>query len=187
MTSHHHHHHHQNILPKGKSFTTNSGTKVTALPKCRSSAANSGIKVALLLWIDRCGSFPLLLFSIWINLKRSQGNQRGDGTGNLVIIWWWITILLSETRIDLTRECVEVHSHVKSVLLSVSNIVIHHQNYHEFTSFTKLLKFTLMPSESSAQGQVLHCKRRNQGSNSTQRQIFYCKFRNLGCSFTRDE
>ena len=33
----------------------------------------------------------------------------------------------------------------------------------------------------SAQGQVLHCKLRHQGSNSAQRQVLHCKLRNLGC------
>ena len=49
------------------------------LPKDRSSTANSGTKVAVLLLMNRCGSFPLLsvphslsLFSIWIVLKRSE-------------------------------------------------------------------------------------------------------------------
>ena len=39
----------------------------------------------------------------------------------------------------------------------------------------------------SAQGQVLHCKLRQQDCNSAQRQDFHCKLRNLGFSFTRDE
>ena len=45
------------------------------LPKGRSSTANSGTKVAVLLGMNRCGSFLLLsaprsLFSIWTDLKR---------------------------------------------------------------------------------------------------------------------
>ena len=43
-------------------------------------------------------------------------------------------ILVSETREDLTLEC---------VLLSLSNIVIHHQNDHDITNITKLPTFTL--------------------------------------------
>ena len=35
------------------------------------------------------------------------------------------------------------HSRVKSVLLSLSNIEIHHQNYHGITNFTNLTTFTL--------------------------------------------
>ena len=67
---------HQRILPKGKSFTANTGAKAAVLPKGRSSTANLGTKVAVLLGINRCGSFPLLyaphsLFSIWTHLKRS--------------------------------------------------------------------------------------------------------------------
>ena len=42
-------------------------------------------------------------------------------------------------------------------------------------------------SECSAQGQVIHCKRRNQGCRSFQRHVFHCKLRNQGCSFTRDK
>ena len=38
-------------------------------------------------------------------------------------------------------------------------------------------------SECSAQGQVLHCKLRNQGCSSAQRQVFHCKPKNPGCSF----
>ena len=48
------------VLPKGMSFTANTGTKAAVLPKGRSSAANSGIKVAVLLRMNKCGSFPLL-------------------------------------------------------------------------------------------------------------------------------
>ena len=71
------HHHHQSILPKGRSFTSNSGTKAAVLFKGRSSTANWGTQAAVLLEMDRCGSFPLLsapqsLFSIWTDLKRSE-------------------------------------------------------------------------------------------------------------------
>ena len=64
------------VLPKGRSFTANSGTKAAIPPKGRSSIANSGTQVAVLLGMNRCGSFPLLsaphsLFSIWSSLKRS--------------------------------------------------------------------------------------------------------------------
>ena len=67
----------QSVLPKGRSFTANSGTKAAVLPKGRSSTANLGTKVAVLLGMIRCGSFLLLsaphsLFSIWTNLKRSE-------------------------------------------------------------------------------------------------------------------
>ena len=53
-------HHHQSVLPKGRSFTASTGTKVAVLSKGRASTANSGTKVAVLLRINRCGSFPLL-------------------------------------------------------------------------------------------------------------------------------
>ena len=39
----------------------------------------------------------------------------------------------------------------------------------------------------SAQGQVFHCKLRQQGCNSAQRQVLHCKLRNLVRTFTKDE
>ena len=50
---------------------------IRVLPKGRSFTANSGTKFAILLRMNRCGSFPLLSapdsrFSIWKELKRSQ-------------------------------------------------------------------------------------------------------------------
>ena len=82
------------ILPKGRSFTENSETKVAVLLKGRSSTTNSGTQAAVLLGMHRCGSFPLLsaphsLFSIWTDLKRSEMIQgaptwrRGE--------WIWLT------------------------------------------------------------------------------------------------
>ena len=52
-------------------------TPAPILPKDRSSTANSETKIAVLLEMSRCGSFPLLsvllfLFSIWSGLKRSE-------------------------------------------------------------------------------------------------------------------
>ena len=35
------------VLPKGRTFTANSGTKAAVMPKGRSSTANSGAKVAV--------------------------------------------------------------------------------------------------------------------------------------------
>ena len=69
--------HNQSILPKGKSFTANSGTEAAFLLKGRSSTANWGAKVAVLLRINRCSSIPLLsaphsLFRIWTELERSE-------------------------------------------------------------------------------------------------------------------
>ena len=65
------------VLPKGRSFSANTGTRAAILPKDRSSIANSGTLVAVLLGMNRCGSFPLIsathsLFSIWTNLKKSE-------------------------------------------------------------------------------------------------------------------
>ena len=42
-----------------------------------------------------------------------------------------------------------------------------------------------MSSVCSAQGQVFHCKCRNQGCSSAERQVFHCKLRNQGCISTR--
>ena len=68
------------VLTKGRPFTATPGTKAAILPKGRSSMANSGNQVAVLLGMNRCGSFPLLsaphsLFSIWTNFKRSEKIQ----------------------------------------------------------------------------------------------------------------
>ena len=62
------------VLPKGRSFTANSGTMAEILPKGGSSIANSGTKIAVLLGMNRCGSFPLLsapTLSL-ADLKRSE-------------------------------------------------------------------------------------------------------------------
>ena len=86
--------HHQSVLPKGRSFTENSGTKAAVMPKGRSSTANSGTKVTVLRRMNSCGSFPLLsapqsLVSIWTDLKRSEkipgapASRWGE--------WIWIT------------------------------------------------------------------------------------------------
>ena len=65
------------ILPKGRSFAANSGTKAAVPLKVRSSTANSETQAAVLLGMDRCGSFPLLsaphsLFSVWTDLKITE-------------------------------------------------------------------------------------------------------------------
>ena len=57
--------HHQNVLPRGRSFTANSGTKA-----------------AVLLGMNRCGSFPNPNLSLapeptLKDVKRSQEPQRG--------------------------------------------------------------------------------------------------------------
>ena len=62
-------HRHQSVLPKGRSFSANSGTKAAVPPKGRSITANSETLVAVLLGMNGCRSFPLLsvlhsLFSI---------------------------------------------------------------------------------------------------------------------------
>ena len=62
---------------QGQVFHCKHSTKAPVLPKGRSSTENSGTKVALLLGMNRCGSIPLLsaphsLFNVWTDLKRSE-------------------------------------------------------------------------------------------------------------------
>ena len=60
-----------NVLPKGRSFTANTGTKVAVLSKGKSSTGNSGTKVAVFLGIGRCVSFPLLSAPLSLSLSLS--------------------------------------------------------------------------------------------------------------------
>ena len=62
------------VLPKGRPFSANSGTKPAILPKGRSSIANSGTYVAVLLGINSCDSFPLLFapHSLSLSLASEQ-------------------------------------------------------------------------------------------------------------------
>ena len=83
------------ILPKGRSSTASSGTKVAVLLKGRSSTANSGTQAAVLLGMDRCGSFPLIsaphsLFNIQTHLKRSE-KIPGAPTWRWGE-WMWLTV-----------------------------------------------------------------------------------------------
>ena len=85
--------HHQSVLPKGRSFTANTGNKVAVLSKGRSSTANSGTKVGILPGINGCGSFPLLsaphsLFGIWTDRKISKNIP---GTRVDLAIWAFLT------------------------------------------------------------------------------------------------
>ena len=81
----HHHHQHLSVLPKGRSFTANSGTKAAVLLKGRSSTANSGTKVAVLLGMNRCGIFQfffsLPLSNTWTVLKISPKIQELQRAG----------------------------------------------------------------------------------------------------------
>ena len=43
-----HHQHYQSVVPNGRSFTANSGSKAAVLPKGRSSTTSTGNKVAVL-------------------------------------------------------------------------------------------------------------------------------------------
>ena len=42
-------HHNQSVLPEGRAFAANAGTKVAVLSKGRSSSGNSGNKILVLL------------------------------------------------------------------------------------------------------------------------------------------
>ena len=53
-------------------FTADSGTNAAVLPKGKSSTANSGTKVAVLLGINRCSSFPLLFAPLSLSLASEQ-------------------------------------------------------------------------------------------------------------------
>ena len=71
-----------NILPMGRSFTANSGTKAAVLLKGKSSTANSGTQAAVLLGAvaSRCFPHPTLSLAseqTLIDLRRSQGHQCG--------------------------------------------------------------------------------------------------------------
>ena len=76
---------HQSVLPKGRPFTANSGTKAALLLKGRSSTANSRTQAAVLLgWRGAVASscFPhptssLASIKTLKDLKRSQRHQRG--------------------------------------------------------------------------------------------------------------
>ena len=69
---------HQKFLPKGRSFTANSGTKAPVLSKCRSSIANTGTQGCV-----------FSLSSIWTDLKRSEKIQEAPAWrwGE----WIWLT------------------------------------------------------------------------------------------------
>ena len=79
---------HQSVLPKGRSFTANSRTKVAVLFKDRSSTANSETKVSVLV-ASRCFPHPTLSLPserTLKDLKRPQGPpewRRGE--------WIWLT------------------------------------------------------------------------------------------------
>ena len=70
--------HYQCVLPKGRFLPLQTqSSRLQFLPKGIFSTANSGTKVAVLLGMNRCGSFPLLsaphsLLSNCIDLKRSE-------------------------------------------------------------------------------------------------------------------
>ena len=62
------------FCPRAGLLLANSGSKAAPLPKGRSYTTNSGTNVAVLLGMNRCGSFPLLsaTYSLWTDLKRFE-------------------------------------------------------------------------------------------------------------------
>ena len=76
--------HHRCLVPKGRSFTADSGTKAAVLSKGRSSTANSETEFAVLLGMNRYGSFQLLLSRMTvIEQKADFHNYRPLGAGAL--------------------------------------------------------------------------------------------------------
>ena len=70
------------VQPKGRSFTASGETYAAVLPKAGLPPLTQEPRLQLYQGFNMCGSFSLLsaphsLFSIWIDLKRSQGHQRG--------------------------------------------------------------------------------------------------------------
>ena len=139
-------HHHQSDMPKGRSFTANSGTKG------RSSAANSGIKVAVLLGMNRCSNFPLLsaphsLFSIWTDFKRSEKIP-----GALTWKWWeWIWLTGPLDYIEIHHR-VKYQFHEGFLTRSEISITLHPHIYIYW-------KFKAVSSEGSWDTEVLRIKR----------------------------
>ena len=99
------------------------------------------------------GIFSHLLRSVHM-LKREWGAESNGKLPHLFILSK-ITTLVPEFKVEdlpsgitaalmsefAVKDLPSTHSRVKSVLL-LSNIVIYHQNYHEFTNITKLPKLT---------------------------------------------
>ena len=79
---HRHHHHHQSVLPKGRSFSANAGTKVAVLPK---TGLPSQIQEPRLQfyqeWIGAVASrfffHPTLILAFEQTLKDLKRSQRG--------------------------------------------------------------------------------------------------------------
>ena len=69
--------------------------------------------------------------------------------GHFVMIVLMMNYDFTHRRTDFARQCVmrgacsSRHFRVKSILLSLSNIVIYHQNYHDVANFTNLTTFTI--------------------------------------------
>ena len=85
------HHHYQTVLPKRRFFIANAGTLAAVLPKAGLPLQTRGPRFAVLLEMNRCGSFPLLsALTLSLasehtlkDLKRSQGIGMGVKRVNL--------------------------------------------------------------------------------------------------------
>ena len=109
-------HYHQ-CSDQGQVFHSKLRLQGCILPKGRSSTANSGTKVAVSLGMNRCGNFPCFphpnLFSIWTDLTRSE--KIPGGPAYRWREWIWLTgpsvfhrnspqgLNISSTRGFLTR------------------------------------------------------------------------------------
>ena len=71
------HHYHQSVLPKGNLSLPTHKPRLQFSPKAGLPLQTQKPRFAVLLGINRCGTFPLLsaphsLFSVWSDLKRSE-------------------------------------------------------------------------------------------------------------------
>ena len=147
------------VLAKGRFFTASAGTQGCNSAEGRSFTTNSGTESAVLPGMNRCGSFPLLsphhsLFSIWTDLKRSE-KIPGAST------WRWGEWIWLTGPSGLHRNSPEG--------LNISSIRVFDQiRDPEFPiTFAHIYIYIYIYSfEYSTQGQILHCKLRNNGCSS---------------------
>ena len=163
--------HHQSVLPKGRSFTANVGTKVAVLSKGRSSTANSGTK-------DICSSVQRQVF------HRKLRNQVSSITRDKQVLQFPVAFR-TPFSLQHPNRPLNIRKYPRGYNVEVRRVDLVngpsglYRNSPQELNISSIRVFD--------QGQVLHCKLRHQGCNSAQRQIFNCKLRNLGCNFTRDE
>ena len=168
-------HHHHSVVPKGRSFTANSGTKAAFLPKGRSSTANSGTKVAVLLgWTgavaSHCFLHPTLSLASEQTLKDLKRSQRPS---------------MKVRRVDLVNWALRTSPKF--------TIGIKYQFHQGFWPDQR----SGNPNYPSPPGWTsppwVFCPRVGPSLQAQEprlqfyrRQVFHHKLRNKGCSFTRD-